>query len=642
MDRVGRIFAEKNGPYKQLLAAEQAAQSLQAWIQEKKGALLTIKKHAFDQGRPYKVINGDAEQLEADIGQFKHLLECNEASRKHWREIHMAVWRATVRPLKVVDMPNEILQMIFANFEDNGYPQIQVDSSAFDDPLPSPDVRRIKSIRLTCRAFCEVASEILLPVVDVSFTRSSLQRLEEISSHPTLSKSVRVLRIHANPYSPLLGTDRYSFAEETHSELCKLRDGLYAEAEMTEEGIAEVLSERTPETRRFDLRELDSRDGELKDIKVALTEADRVIKTLRKVVFDPQLGISLSPYEDQISKAFDEAHEEYGRRCLEQQSHMNSPRVLTNIINAVAQMPNIQKFSIPDEGSHHWGNIFRSIRDRQYDTEEYAAAMAATNPFWDLVVHGGYRDELLFLPDEEPLLPLLLKLPFVLQVPNENLTHIDIKLPPLGKHQMETLAGHLLNLRHSFRSLKSVQITILETYSLESRDSNASQTSTCSLIETMLVSPRLEAVKLDYRMRGNEIKFLHLDHSIGSVLANLPWNNLRSLCLNRFSFEIEELRQVLQNVPGKIHIELSRVILLKGTWAEALEILRGKADSSSRVVQAQGDEVVNMSERERWDFRSKFTGDDRDGWGSGRQCPGPASFYIRGGNIPNPLVRADD
>lgn len=638
MERVGPFLADTNDPYKQLLAAEEVSLPLQASIQEKKDAIHAITKQSFKQDLPDNAIYEQLKQLNVDIDRFKQLLECNEASRKHWREVHMAAWRATVRPLKVVDMPNEILQMIIANFEDDEDPQIQIDSSFFVDPLPSPDVESIKRIRLTCRAFCEVASELLLPIFDVSFTQFSLQRLKEISSHPSISKSVRVLRIHANPYNPLLGTDRYSFAEETHSELCRLRDDFGNEASTIQQERAEILDEMTPETRILDFIEF-----ELEDINVALTEADRVIKTLRKVAFNPSLEITLNPYEDQISKAVDEAREEYGRRCREQQGLMYNPRVLENIINAVTQMPNVRKLCLRDEGSHHWDNMFRSGRERYDNVEEYAAAMAAINPFWDLMVHGGHRDGSSFRPDEEPLLPLLHKLPLVLQVPNENLTHLDIILPPLGDHDTDILAEHLLNFRHSFQSLKSVQVTVLDTeYRLDDRDCDTSLATAYPLIETMLASPRLELLRLDYRMRGKKSTSLVRDHSIGSLLANLPWNRIRSLCLHQFPVKVEELQQVMQNVPGRIHIKFSRIFLLEGTWAEALEILRGRADSSSRVVQARGVETKSMSKRERRDFRRKFRDEAPHDWNADKARPGPASLYIRGENIRNPLIKEDD
>lgn len=227
MEHVVPLLAD-TGPYKQLLAAENTAQSLQAWIQKKTDATHAIRQQAADQGLPSNAISEylHMKQLDEEIGQFKQLLECNEASRNHWQQLHMAAWRAAIRPLKVVDMPNEILTNVFSNFEGDSSPQIQFDGSPYDYPLPSPDIASIKNIRLTCRAFCEVASEILLPVVDVSSTRSSLQRLEEISIHPTIWKSVRVLRFHANPYNEFPAKDRWRFIERTHRELWSLRSRL--------------------------------------------------------------------------------------------------------------------------------------------------------------------------------------------------------------------------------------------------------------------------------------------------------------------------------------------------------------------------------------------------------------------------------
>lgn len=639
MERVVPFVADTGGAYKQLLAAEQTAQLVQTWIQEKEYAICTIRRQVWELGQniPYSAVDGHIKQLEEDIGGFKRLLDFNEASCNHWRGLHMAAWRATVRPLKVLDMPNEILMKIFANFQDDPVPHIQVHGCSFDDPLPSPDIASIRNVRLTCRTFCEVASEILLSVVNISFTRASLQRLEEISSHPSISKSVRVLRLHANPYNPSVANYRPCFGEEAISELCNLRRASASEKNRIGEEIAEVagVDGMTFRTQMLKSRKLQH--------EAASRQTGLILATLRSVLYETELETWQDTYEGQISRAIDEAREEYGRRSLEQQSHISNPHVLANIINALTKMPNVQQLSIPDEGSYHWDHIFRSGKDKRLDAQKYAAGMSATNPFWDLMVHGGYRDESLFPSDEEPLLPLLHKLPSVLQVPNENLTRLDIILPPLADQDSKTLAEQLGNLRHSFQSLKFVQIAIVETYfGLNSRDSDTSLALTYSLLEAILVSPRLEVVKLDYRMRGKKSRPLLTDESIGSVLANLPWKTLRSLCLNTFSVQVEELRQILQNVSGVIHLELNRIMLLEGTWAEALEILRGRADSSTRVVNPRGEEMIHMSKVERRHFLSKFNGEGRDDWVLDQQCPGPASFYIRGGNIPNPLIRGDD
>lgn len=643
MERVFPFLTDTNGPYKQLLAAEQTAQTVQALIQEKKDAIRTIKQQAVDQYLPYDATYGQIKLLEDDIGAFKLLLESNEASRSQWREVHMAAWRATVRPLKVVDMPNEILTKIFANFEDVPAPQIQVDSSPFDDPLPSPDLASIKNIRLTCRIFCGVGSKFLLPVVDISFTHSSLQRLRDISNHSMISKSVHTLRIHANPYNPLYGNDQpefLGFDAETYLELRKLHtaflsDMVRAEVEISKSARLEgIVLQPHP----FRTREL------LRG--AAFEESRRVLRALEKVRQDTRSGSSLSPYEQKISAAIDEVREEYRRRCLEQQGLIEDSHVLANIVTAVRQMPHVQRLCIPDLGTRHWDNIFRSGWGKRYDAQKYGLGMTAANPFWDLMVHGGYRDydrhgdEAPQPPDEDPLLPLLHKMPFMLQAANRNLTHLDINLPPLAIHQMENLAEHLMSLRHSFQSLKFVQVRILETrIALESR---ADLAMTYSLLETMLISPRLEVLKLDYRHRGERSNISPPDESIGSVLANLPRNNLRSLWLHNFSFKVEELRQILQNVPGKIHFELNGIYLIEGTWAEALDVLRGRADSSSRVLMPYGGETKDMSKSEIRHFRREFNSEGLDGWHSKLRCPGPVCTYIRGGNIPHPLIWGDD
>lgn len=639
MERVVPLFADTGGPYKQLLAAEQTAHLIQTWIQGKEDDICTIRRQVREVGQdvPYSVVDGHIKQLGEDIGGFKRLLEFNEASRNHWRGLHMAAWRATVRPLKVLDMPNEILMKIFANFEDDAVSQIQVDDSSFDDSLPRPDLASIRNIRLTCRLFCEIASEILLPVVDISFTRSSLQRLQEISNHPTISRSVRVLRLHANPYNPSVANNRPEFVGEIIHELCNICKAFVLEKFWIGEELAEVagVGGMTSQLQMFKSMTLQH--------EAALTQADLVITTLKKVLDNPGLETWSGTYKGQISKAIDEAHQEYGRRSLEQQSHMDDPHALANIIAAVGHMTNVQKICIPDEGSHHWDHIFRTRREKRCDAQKFEACMKAANPFWDLMVYGGYRDGS-FPLDQEPLLPLLHKLPFVLQVPNGNLTHLDINLPSLGSHLLQSLAEHLLKFRHSFQTLKLVQITILEsTVDTISRDSEGTLPMTYSLIETILASPRLEVVKLHYRMRGDDgPEVLVEGKSIGRMLANLPWKNLRSLYLNGFSIYIEELRRVLQKVSGMIHIELSRIRLLQGTWLEALEILRGSADSSSRVIKPRGDEMINMSVDEKQHFLSQFHGEGHCGRDYDEQCPGPASLYIRGGNIPSPLIRGDD
>ncbi|KAI7780405.1 hypothetical protein LA080_016129 [Diaporthe eres] len=616
MERVVPFLADVNGPYKQLLAAEQTAQSLQAWIQEKNDAIHTIKQQILNQDLPDNAMDGHIKLLEEDISRFKQLQESNEASRNHWREMHMTAWRATVRPLKVVDMPNEILQMIFGNFKDDRDPQIQLDPIDSDSTLPSPDVTSIKNIRLTCRNFCDNGSKFLLPVVNFSFTRSSLQRLEDISNHSTISAGVRILRVHANPYNALLANDRYLFRRATHTKLWLLKGRIADDMRQAQKEVANACSL--------------ARESELfrtSELRAALTEADRVMEAMREVDGATKREDRPDNFEKNVKNALDQAHEEYVRRYREQQSLMQDRQVHDNIATAVRKMWSIQGLHITNLGGPEWDHIIRSGLGGRYDGQKYKALLGRPNPFWDLVIHVDVEDSLLDW-DPAPQFSLLNKLPLVIEAASNNLTRLNIVIPPTLS--LEVLAADLPNVRHACQNLKVVQVRVCQGLVMQDsrpRFVHASLPTTYSLLDALLVSPRLEVVRL-FLERAVGLEWFDSTESIGSVLANLSWDTLRSVCLFGFPVKVDELQQVFEGVAGKLHLDLNGIYLMEGTWAQALEILRGRADSASRVTSPRGVELRGMVRWETRNFRRKFQ----------RQGLGPASLYIRGVDIPNPLV----
>lgn len=618
MERVVPLLADTNGPYKQILAAEQTAQSLQAWIQEKNDAIRTIKQQALDQGLPDNAIDGHIKQLEEDIGRFKQLLERNEASRNHWREMHMAAWRATVRPLQVVDMPNEILQIVFGNLEDVPVPQREVHAIPIKYTLPSPDVASIKNIRLTCHTFCDNGSKFLLPVVRISFTRSSLQRLEDVSNHSNISEGVRGIQVHANPYNVLLSNDRNRFVRATHQKLRLLQDRICKDVRRVIEAA---------NASRWDGVISESELSRANELNEALKEGDRVIEAMRKVLHATETENRLDHFENNIKNALAQAHDEYVRRYLEQQSLIRDRQVHDSIATAVRKMRSIKGLSISDLGRPLWDDILKSGLGKRYDAQKYKALMGGPNPFWDLVVHANIEDSLLDW-DRTPQFPLLDKLPLVLEAASTNLTRLNVIIPP--NLSVEVLAADLPNVRRTCQNLKFVSITVTQIAATENsrfRFLFASLPTTYTLMDALLSSPQLEVARLQL-MRGSTHPLYDSAQSLGSVLANLPWDTLRSVVIYGFPVKVEELQQVFKDVTGKIHLDLSGIYLMQGTWAQALEILRGKADSLSYVTNPRGIELRGLYGLQSRDFRRKFLS----------QGPGPASLYVRGVDIPNPLI----
>lgn len=128
-----------------------------------------------------------------------------------------------LRPLKLVDLPNELLVEIFdylgaVPWCSHAGPWC---SHKFSNPFPMPksDIDPIGKLRLTCRRFCNTSSHLLVRQVTVHLTRQSLAHLEEVARHPSISKGVRDIDIRLDFYSPCLAKDIYSFARSCMADL---------------------------------------------------------------------------------------------------------------------------------------------------------------------------------------------------------------------------------------------------------------------------------------------------------------------------------------------------------------------------------------------------------------------------------------
>lgn len=80
-----------------------------------------------------------------------------------------------------------------------------------DDEFSITGIRAIKNLRLTCRRLCDASSHLLLQRLDVALTSSSLQHLEMVSRHPTISRGIRSLQICVGVYDPRLASNFQSY-----------------------------------------------------------------------------------------------------------------------------------------------------------------------------------------------------------------------------------------------------------------------------------------------------------------------------------------------------------------------------------------------------------------------------------------------
>ncbi|GKT46134.1 uncharacterized protein ColSpa_06315 [Colletotrichum spaethianum] len=147
--------------------------------------------------RPSGPFKAAAPELENQHARLRDLIA--ERSRPH------------LRPLRLQDLPPEILANVVAQCERGAQTHDDPDLATGVGARPPGDVATIRSLRLTCRVLAELAAPHLVRVVDVAMTPASLAKLDAISRHPTISGGVHHVRVGLASYPASLKTEWAQF-----------------------------------------------------------------------------------------------------------------------------------------------------------------------------------------------------------------------------------------------------------------------------------------------------------------------------------------------------------------------------------------------------------------------------------------------
>ena len=152
-------------------------------------------------------LQAQANQLDATRGTLEDLRDFLRIS------INKRV-RPTLRPLSILNLPDELLIRIFwyvkGGLDDN-------ELYFFDHVVGH--VGRVKALRQVCRRFHDTSSHLLLHYVTVDMTGPSIAHLEEISRHPVISKGIRAIQVILCFYDSALAGDIRAFAAYQASRL---------------------------------------------------------------------------------------------------------------------------------------------------------------------------------------------------------------------------------------------------------------------------------------------------------------------------------------------------------------------------------------------------------------------------------------
>ncbi|RYP57085.1 hypothetical protein DL769_009707 [Monosporascus sp. CRB-8-3] len=492
--------------------------------------------------------------------------------------------RPYLRSLNILDLPDKILLKIFELAEDLD----------FDSPfLYYRDAGRkdIENIRLVCRRFCNVSSQLLVRLVRVSFNEPSLARLEEISRHPTIAKGVRAVRV-------VLHFHNFSFTD--------LDSFISYHADVVEDQV-NISDRATP----WELSNIPKQT-----VSEMIANGRAVVSTLRRLASADLDDDGGYVEDDKNHRArLDGIHREYLILLEKQESLIKSGKFSRVVGSAIARMPGARRLDFGDAdfgylkeqrlmipGGDVWGALYRLM------LQPITGYHAKT--------HG------LELPNYECIVNVI----DAVRSAGALLNSIDIKLSTLGYPRGLVPAP---DIRREFSSgMQQLKEFVCE---CEDRLNEQDAGDLSEFLSACLDTPSLQKLSLD--MRGSGVERTRID--VGQIMGSKSRHKLTDIFLRHVAMDLSKLVLFLERLPQSMScIHQEDVRLLSGTWKEALDALQKKRSHIILLSLPQGAECDNMSPK---DYKRIF-GKDTYGYRS------EAEIYItsRIPLQPNPVQALED
>lgn len=152
-----------------------------------------------------------------------------------------------------------------------------------------------------------------------------------------------------------------------------------------------------------------------------------------------------------------------------------------------------------------------------------------------------------------------------------------------------------------------------------------------TFLRALLDTPSLEDLSLDLTFLWDHDN-MPSSTSLGSIFTFRSWTKLHNLFWRICPLHLEEFKQFISNLPASIEfISPYATHLLSGTWAEALDVLRGKARYTT-IEYPSGGELEGMPKEDRENIFLRQRGR--------RESDSKAEQYIAGRIEQNPLREA--
>lgn len=546
-----------------------------------------------------QMIRGQVRKLEGNgietaVLELKSLLPKLDGLQDSLRKTLDEHARSLTHKLHILNLPDELLRKIFE--------EVRGDFDSTYQESSEDGVSDIKSLRLTCRRFCDASSHLLLHHVDVSLANSSLEHLDEVSRHPTISKGIRSLQINISLYEPT----RFC------SSLKGFIDGVVKQLRSDHERASASMRLYT-ETLGNDQTFGAARTGDYAQLS-GVVETMKERNDILWACMNYLRAEASQADGDQIIATLSEVYEKYSQLVEDQNALLCNDTFVASVAEAVTRVPTVARLVIIDwehcRFHHEWAQISSPIYP-------FVRKMPLNPSSWN--------DSLGSLLKQRSLKLLCQLLPAALRAGNpltELYLHVSSTEDNNMKLSMEQVRGLVSAAEHLEVLDTNCQLAVQPTqYEHPSRE----RVSISRLASLFLNGTKLRSVNLDYVW--TEVGCLKAEPSI----ASLPWSNLEKLSLVFCIIPYDELSKYLQKLAPGTCILLTELHLFNGLWAEwadLLDVIRSKADCHSNVISPE--DLGGWQD----EFYEKFATSSRE--------ESLATAYIRGQIAENPLRSPSD
>lgn len=468
------------------------------------------------------------------------------------RTINEAV-RPFLRPLKILDLPDELLRHIFLHARG----RTSMHEPPFYD-MNGGDVKQVKKLRLTCRRFCATSSHLLMFYVNVDMNSQSLAHLDEVSRHPTISKGIRAIKIclgrhfDSNISNDIQAFARYQ-ATKLRNHICNWKFSVLHRSTLG--GSSDVLK---------------------RAIDRGIILADSFDEVARH-------GLNETCPEHVLLRMAQEGYRQhYESQLLLQHGHFAQA-----IVSAMMRMPTATWLSIEDEDED-----IRAISGTAWESEPICPKnmedldtlrlkLQSPSFSWKMARYSGLSS-----PPVDVIPSILLSIGEA----GIRLTGLDIDVPlpndlsSFSRDQIETSKMHV-----SSQHLKAFAWRPRHPFPLSTEAVPLLR----SFLSTILQTSSLQRIDLCFDFMSRKISGLQPIASM-AILLSRPWPSLKELSFNG-PFHFQDLRKLVNHIDKNVELQWSGY-LMDESWAGVLDFLRDcRLHATITLRSIAGAECENMS-----------------------------------------------